>query len=93
MNDSLKVTVVKSKKDQGGVAIGREKHLKANPKNPALCPVFAVGLYTFTKDRHRDSAVNSKFFCGSLLWLSVVFTIVNCCFKSYYFNIIVIESD
>ena len=64
VNDSLRINVVRSKKDQGGTGIGKDKNLKANPVNPALCPVLAVGLYVFSKYIHREFPEDSKFFNG-----------------------------
>jgi hypothetical protein len=64
-NDCLKLTIVKSKKDQSGSYQGREKHLFANPFRPEICPILAIGLYTIAKDRNFVTNAKSKFFEGA----------------------------
>jgi hypothetical protein len=65
VNDSLKITVVRHKKDLGGSSQYREKHVFANPHRPEMCPILALALYIVTKDRHHDNNNTGKFFEGT----------------------------
>lgn len=62
-NDCLVVTFAKSKKDQQGSAIGKDKHVFANPLNAELCPILALALYVFTEPRCNYN--NTKLFDGT----------------------------
>jgi len=64
-NDSLKVTIIRTKKDLAGASQSKEKHVFANPLNPQLCPILALGLYVLTKDRNRRQNASGKFFEGA----------------------------
>jgi hypothetical protein len=38
--DCVKIKIAKHKGDQTGEGIGNEKHVYANPYNPAICPIL-----------------------------------------------------
>lgn len=46
-NVSLVFCFVKSKGDQTGRNRNQAQHVYANPNNPAICPVQAMGCYIF----------------------------------------------
>ena len=43
--DCLIITLPKSKTDQTGAKATHEKHVFANPLNPAVCPILALAIY------------------------------------------------
>lgn len=47
-NDSLKVSCMKTKKDQGGVSQYKDKYLFSAPHNPLGCPILAIGKRIIT---------------------------------------------
>ena len=58
-DDSLLVCIAKAKHDQGGEGTKTTWHIYANPRNPFVCPVLALGLYLFS---HPDLLTNNSFF-------------------------------
>ena len=49
--DCLKIIYAQSKGDQTGEALGNEKHVYANPENPNICVILALGVYIFCRKR------------------------------------------
>ena len=47
-DDSLVVCIAKAKHDQEGEEAKTLWHIYANPANPYICPVLALGLYLFS---------------------------------------------
>jgi hypothetical protein len=45
--DCLKIKLAKHKGDQTGEGIGNEKHVYANPYNPAICPILVLAVYLY----------------------------------------------
>jgi len=52
--DCIKIKIAKHKGDQTGEGIGNEKHIYANPYNPAICPILALAVFIFCKYRGND---------------------------------------
>ena len=62
-DDSLLSCIAKAKHDQEGEGAKTPWHIYANPSNPFVCPVLALGLYLFS---HPDLLTNESFlFSGS----------------------------
>eukprot|EP00960_Hanusia_phi_P061990 765009-Hanusia_phi.AAC.1 len=65
-NDCLKLTVLKSKKDQAGTGTDfsspRIRHIFPAPLQPSTCPILAMALYTFTQHRYQET---TKLFPGT----------------------------
>ena len=57
-DDSLLACIAKAKHDQEGEGAKTPWHIYANPSNPFICPVLALGLYLFT---HPDLITNQSF--------------------------------
>ena len=56
--DSLVVIFVTTKTDTTSTkAEETAKHIYANPLNPAICPILALGLYTFVNGYNMDGFV------------------------------------
>ena len=64
VNDGMRTNAAKSKKDQGGSGIGKEKMHYANPFKPHACPVLSTGLWLLTKSRKPDEIATGKLFDG-----------------------------
>ena len=66
-NDCLKLTILKTKMDQGGVDADifspRTRHIFAAPNKPMSCPILAIALYAFSQSRMRTC--HTKFFLGN----------------------------
>ena len=62
--DCVKVKVPKHKGDQTGEGMGNEKHVYANPYNPAICPMLALAVFIFCKYRGSD-VVRQQLFDGN----------------------------
>ena len=58
-DDSLVSCIAKAKHDQEGEGAKTPWHIYANPSNPFVCPVLALGLYLFT---HPDLLTNQSSF-------------------------------
>jgi hypothetical protein len=66
VGDALKITVLKTKKDQAGTGIGREKMLHSNPQQPALDPILACAVYSMAVPSTATTRTqSSKFFSGN----------------------------
>ena len=61
--DCIKIKIAKHKGDQTGEGIGNEKHIYANPYNPAICPILALAVFIFCKYRGND-VVRQQLFDG-----------------------------
>ena len=57
-DDSLLACIAKAKHDQEGEGAKIPWHIYANPSNPYICPVLALGLYLFS---HPDLLSNNSF--------------------------------
>ena len=57
-DDSLLSCIAKVKHDQEGEGAKTPWHVYANPSNPFVCPVLALGLYLFS---HPDLLTNQSF--------------------------------
>ena len=65
VGDHLEGTICKHKKDQDGSGIGKTKAIYANPFNPKLCCILALGIYMISKSRTPDPvAIKTKLFEG-----------------------------
>lgn len=66
IGDHLVCTVCKHKKDQDGSGAGKVKAVYANPLNPELCCVLALGVYMISKSRSQGvSGTKTKLFEGN----------------------------
>jgi hypothetical protein len=65
VGDALKLTVLKTKKDQGGTGIGREKMLHSNPYRPVMDPVLACAVYSMAVPSTAETRKSTKFFVGN----------------------------
>jgi hypothetical protein len=61
--DCIKIKIAKHKGDQTGEGIGNEKHIYANPYNPAICPILSLAVFIFCKYRGND-VVRQQLFDG-----------------------------
>ena len=57
--DFIKIRYDKTKEDQDGEKI-KDKHIYANPFNPLVCPLIALGIW-FTLDASRLSSTSNLF--------------------------------
>ena len=65
VGDHMVSTVCKHKKDQDGSGIGKMKAIYANPLNPELCCILALGVFMISRSKSRDSGVQkTKLFEG-----------------------------
>ena len=60
-NDSLVVNITKHKADQSGEK-STPKHVFANPFNPEICPILALGLHVFTITFRQTGENKTKLF-------------------------------
>ncbi len=63
--DAMIITLCRTKCDQSGVNEGNSKYLYANPTNPSVCPLLALGVYMICKPRDPTN-FRIKLFEGDL---------------------------
>lgn len=59
-NDALIISIPKHKGDQEGAHV-YGKHVYANPTNPAVCPILALGIYVLCNSFRAPNCMQSVF--------------------------------